>query len=139
MEPTKRDGPFRAGNLNSLAELYINLNPGLTGSLPSSLTSLTLNAFWFNYTGLCEPDDAIFQAWINTIPDLQRTGQLCSGGLNCSLVTVIPQIECEALIALYNSTDGPKLDEQWRVAGRQFNRMGWGGGGIGACDRFIYI
>ncbi len=30
-----------------------------------------------------------------------------SGAFDCSTVTEIPQIECEALVALYNSTDGP--------------------------------
>ncbi len=29
---------------------------------------------------------------------------------DCTAVTEIPQVECEALVALYNSTDGPNLD-----------------------------
>ena len=98
--------PAELGDLKSLDKLDINSNPDLTGSLPSNLTNLTLNSFWFGSTGLCEPDDPAFQAWINTIPDLYQTGVLCSSGFTCSLVTEIPQLECEALLALYNSTDG---------------------------------
>ena len=36
---------------------------------------------------------------------------------SCSTVSQIPALECEALVALFDATDGPKLDEQFRVAG----------------------
>ena len=71
--------PSELGNLHVLGELYINDNPYLEGPLPMSLTTLTLNSFAFNNTGLCEPNDPAFQAWLNSIPDLFRTGVLCSG------------------------------------------------------------
>jgi Leucine-rich repeat (LRR) protein len=98
--------PAELGNLAALDELYIQGNAELSGPLPSSLTSLSLEAFWFGDSGLCEPDDLSFQAWMNTIPDVRRTGVLCGSGFTCDFVTEIPPLECEALVALYNNTNG---------------------------------
>jgi hypothetical protein len=52
----------------------------LSGALPQSLKNLVLDTFWFDNTGLCEPPDTAFQAWLGNIWDLQRTGVLCSEG-----------------------------------------------------------
>ena len=69
--------PSQLGNLTKLTELYLDHNP-LSGSLPVSLEKLTqLQLFHFNYTNLCEPSDAAFQAWLNGIPGLKGT-HLCS-------------------------------------------------------------
>ena len=41
-------------------------------------------------------------------PDgVQPAAVQAQGDFSCSSVTEIPQVECEALVALYNSTDGP--------------------------------
>ncbi len=53
-------------------------NPLMSGALPQSLKNATLRLFWFANTGLCEPPDAAFQAWLAGIHDLRRTGILCA-------------------------------------------------------------
>jgi hypothetical protein len=98
--------PSEYGNFAGLKVLKITWNANLAGPLPFNLSNLTLDVFWFNNTGLCEPDNPAFQAWITAIPDLRRTGFLCGIGFTCSLVTEIPQAECEALLAFYTSTKG---------------------------------
>ena len=90
----------------TLKNYAIGFNENLSGQLPFSLTNLTLDVFRFDNTALCEPDDPAFQAWISAIPDLRRTGLLCGIGFTCSLITEIPQAECEALLAFYTSTNG---------------------------------
>ena len=74
--------PPELGSLAYLSRLWVNRNPSLSGALPSSLTNLGLSgrydSFYFDNTGLCEPQDAPFQAWLGGIYDLQRTGVLCS-------------------------------------------------------------
>lgn len=69
--------PDELGNLSNLASMYLNGNQ-FTGPLPQSLTSLNLTWFWFNDTYLCEPDNQVFQEWLNTISNLQRTNALCN-------------------------------------------------------------
>jgi hypothetical protein len=59
-----------------MEQLLLDTNP-LSGPLPQSLTSLTLRSFYFNHTGLCEPPDTAFQAWLASIADLLRTGVRC--------------------------------------------------------------
>ena len=39
---------------------------------------------------------------------------------SCTPVTEIPQPECEALAALYNSTNGPRLDNQHQLVADQY-------------------
>jgi hypothetical protein len=45
--------------------------------LPETLTDLNLISFRFDNTGICEPADAAFQAWLDGIASLQRTRVLC--------------------------------------------------------------
>ncbi len=68
--------PSTIGNVSTLTGLFVDSNP-LSGALPASLTNLDLIAFHFNDTGLCEPPDAAFQAWLASIPSLQRTDVKC--------------------------------------------------------------
>jgi len=68
--------PSTLGNLTNLIQLRIDHNP-LGGSLPQSLTNVHPVHFYFDSTGLCEPPDAVFQAWLASIPTLRRTGVLC--------------------------------------------------------------
>ncbi len=60
--------PTEFGSLTTLNELLVNGNSGLTGTLPSSLTSLT-RLFWFAAQGtdLCAPTDSAFQTWLRGV------------------------------------------------------------------------
>ncbi len=70
--------PATFGNLSNLEELGVSFNPLMSGSLPQSLKNLSsLDTFRFDNTNLCEPPDAVFQAWLAGIQDLKRTGVLC--------------------------------------------------------------
>lgn len=97
--------PSEFGTLNELSSLYLVYNP-LTGSLPLTLTNLTkLSQFHFNLTNLCEPADPTFQNWLNSIPSLGRTRVTCTPSI-CDTITEISSAECDALVALFESTDG---------------------------------
>ncbi len=71
--------PPELGNLTKLDWLHVG-GTNLTGAIPSVLRNLSLNLFYFGGTGLCEPPDAAFQAWLASIPNLERTGVLCGSG-----------------------------------------------------------
>lgn len=68
--------PPELGNLANLQSLYLSYNQ-LRGALPRSLMTLFPVTFYFHYTSVCEPPDPAFQAWLASIPALQRTGALC--------------------------------------------------------------
>lgn len=98
--------PTELGNLTSLSRLLLRDNPNLTGALPTSLTNLTaLEYLRYENTGLCEPQEAAFQAWLTAIPNRTGTGVAC-GFSGCSVQGFIPAVECDALVALYNTTAG---------------------------------
>ena len=85
--------PEEFGNLTKLSDLRLNGNSGLTGSLPQSLTNLeNLETFHFQGTGLCAPLNAEFQEWL--------------GGINNAHGDNCPNLDRDALVALYNATDG---------------------------------
>lgn len=104
--------PGTLGDLANLIQLDVDNNPGLTGALPLNLTNLSnLTNFRFNNTDLCEPDDPGFQAWLDGVTTVNSTGVSCSAGggggaYDCTTQAEIPQAECEALVALYEATDG---------------------------------
>ncbi len=90
--------PSELGNLSKLADLRLHDNTSLTGPLPQSLTRLTnLRHFHFYNTGLCAPLDRAFQTWLHGIEN--TNGSNCSGEGTLST-------DRDALVALYNSTDG---------------------------------
>ena len=85
--------PASLGNLSNLASLLLYGNTGLSGDLPQSLT--TLSNVWrihFQDTGLCAPPNAGFQQWLGGVSD--KLGDSCANR------------DREALVALYNATDG---------------------------------
>ena len=98
-------GVFPAGlaSLGELTSLRIGGND-FGGRLPLALTALDLDEFHYDGTGLCEPDDPGFRAWLDGIPSHRGTS------VQCEAVT-----EREALAALYATTGGPG----WA------NRSGW--------------
>ena len=54
---------------------------------------------------------AILIALISSVPVIAGQAGIIPNTVNtfsCADVTEIPQVECEALVALYNSTNGPK-------------------------------
>ena len=78
--------PAELGNLSNLMILRLDVNE-LSGPLPPNLTNLNLGIFHFEETGLCEPPDADFQAWLSGIGDLQSTGVICSVAGICGDLT----------------------------------------------------
>ena len=97
--------PSQLGNLTKLQQLYLMSNQLGGRSLPQSLTNLTaLQYFYFDTGFLCLPPNAAFQSWFAAIPNRQPGATSCT---DCSTVTSIPSSECQALVALYNGTNGP--------------------------------
>jgi subtilisin-like proprotein convertase family protein len=72
------NGPLPAvvGDLTNLSSLVISGNE-LDGSLPLSLSGLDLQTFWYEDTNLCEPVNPVFQAWLESIPNLRALNQPC--------------------------------------------------------------
>lgn len=92
--------PPELGNLGYLAYLELE-NNRLTGELPSELTQIgILQTLYFqNNAGLCASDNEEFQDWLQSVPHVR--GDTCA--------------DRAALIALYNTTDGPNWtnNENW--------------------------
>ncbi len=96
--------PPQLAKLSSLYTLSLTSNR-LTGVLPSSLRALTaLRRFSYDRNaGLCVPDDAPFQAWLNTIGGVY--GDRCPGTADPAMSSA--SRDRAALVAIYNATDGP--------------------------------
>ena len=93
--------PPELGRLSNLQQLLLNSN-ALTGALPSSMVNLTnLRVLYLNNTQLCVPTDAAFQAWLAGVPEK-------GGVVNC---TPVATDDRDALVALYNATDGPNWSD----------------------------
>lgn len=108
--------PPEFGSLTNLETLYLDNNP-LSGVLPEFLTGLTqLQFFAFHTTGWCAPATGPVADWLNDIPEVWGTAVTCFTG--CADVTEIPQTDCEALVALYNATNGTNWhnQENWLFA-----------------------
>ena len=97
--------PPELGNLPNLRVLRLDGN-NLTGELPQSLTRLTKQQILLfgGNAGLCAPP--ALQDWLQGVDYI---------GPNCADTTAIPDSDREALVALYNATDGPRWnnDENW--------------------------
>ena len=69
--------PPGLGNLSNLWALILRNNQ-LIGSIPLSFVNLiNLDGFSYENTGLCEPNDASFQAWKSTVSSWSGTGFRC--------------------------------------------------------------
>jgi Leucine-rich repeat (LRR) protein len=68
--------PDELGNLVRLRHLVLD-HTGLSGPLPLSLMNLNLRELTYFGTGVCEPADEAFQVWLDTINDLQSSGNVC--------------------------------------------------------------
>jgi Leucine-rich repeat (LRR) protein/PKD repeat protein len=118
--------PPELGNLTNLHYILIYQNQ-FTGSIPITFTNLSvLDYFYFYDTSLCEPTEQEYLDWQATILDYQGTGVSCEASFSCSSVTEIPQTECEALVALYNSTGGDSwtTNTNWLVTNTPSNWYG---------------
>ncbi len=71
--------PPELGNLVNLTSLAVGEGRNeLSGPLPLSLMNLKkLRFFMFHEAELCEPPDAAFQEWLNSIDELYRSDVLC--------------------------------------------------------------
>ena len=57
--------PAEVGNLANLVDIRLSDNPGLAGPLPAEMTSLAkLRMLDAQRSGLCAPNDEVFQAWL---------------------------------------------------------------------------
>ena len=108
--------PSELGNLDNLNALYIYRNR-LTGEIPDLTRLSRLQYFHFVDSGLCAPRDAEFQTWLNGVR--WRSGPTCPPpppGTPTATATPLsgsPSRDRDALIALYDSTDG----DDWRRNG----------------------
>ena len=99
--------PPELGNLTQLENLLLDDNR-LWGELPRSMTALT-HLYLFNSlnnSGLCAPDDAEFQEWLQTIPPGFAQFHICIPE------SVTPDAgDLAVLTAFYNATDGDNWDD----------------------------
>jgi Leucine-rich repeat (LRR) protein len=97
--------PATIDNLVNLTAINLSANAGLTGRLPDDLINLSLTTLDFSTTNMCEPLENAFQLWLASITTLNKSGIMCT--ILCSSgEATVPQVECEGLVALYNSTTG---------------------------------
>jgi Leucine-rich repeat (LRR) protein len=76
--------PTELGNLTSVRFFQLQNNP-LSGPLPSWLTALAPQGFYFYTTEWCIPDDPEIQEWLDNRSEVMGTGLVCdqpSGGLS---------------------------------------------------------
>ena len=78
--------PPELGNLSNLWYLGLRDNQ-LIGSIPLTFTKLNnLDAFDYRDTGVCEPNDAMFQAWKSTVDSWAGNGYRCELSVFLSLI-----------------------------------------------------
>jgi Leucine-rich repeat (LRR) protein len=132
--------PSEIGNMTSLLNLWLQGNR-LEGDVPSSFVNLVnLNnpgqnydyglAMDYNYLNVPvdypDPANPLHVFLNQKDPDWHLTQM--EPFSDCSSVVEIPQIECEALVAFYNSTNGPgwSNDTNWLETNRPSSWFGLG-------------
>ena len=98
--------PEEIGYLTNLITLDFRGNP-LTGPLPDEIVNLSLSNFRYNSTNICTPQNQDFDDWLATISSLSTSSINCS--VLCSTQSSISDLECYALEAFFDSTNG----ESW--------------------------
>jgi len=98
--------PLEIGTLTSLTDLQLHSNP-LSGPIPTELTNLTnLSRINFYDTRWCAPDTPAFNAWLDSINDVQGTGFVCGqspGAISGTVSAATPLTGIQA--ALYRDID----------------------------------
>ena len=96
--------PGSLAQLRAMTSLRIVGNADLTGSLPLSLSALSLQELQYRETGLCIPPDGAFGEWLAAIPSHEGTNVECE-----------PLSERDILESLYNGTRGADWtdDDNW--------------------------
>ena len=93
------EGPIPAefGSLETLTELEVTDNGGMSGALPASLTNLRLASLWTGGTKLCAPREPVFEAWVRTI----RTRRIaaCDGAMAYLIQAVQSRVHPVPLVA----------------------------------------
>ncbi len=95
--------PSALAQLTRLHALRIGGN-ALVGQLQVGLAQLPLQEFSYSDTRLCVPRDSSFQAWLNSLPAHEGTGETC-GDLS----------DRDILVALHEAAGGPrwKKSDNW--------------------------
>ncbi|MDX1413334.1 MAG: leucine-rich repeat domain-containing protein [Candidatus Promineifilaceae bacterium] len=101
----------------SLEDLRIDGNTNLSGCIPQLYINQDLKTFWYDNTKITEPSNWEFQEWLQTIPDLKRTGVPCTPDLTCNDVFGIPLAECNSLAAFFAATNqlGPEIVDWFTI------------------------
>ena len=86
--------PVELGGLKNLRWLHLHENPGLTGRIPLSLTTLDLDALLLHGTRVCLNDDPGLKSWVSGIANARVAD--CEGF----------DLERSALEALFHATNG---------------------------------
>ena len=96
--------PGFLAQLTSMTSLRIDGNADLTGSLPLSLSALSLQELQYKDTGLCTPPDGAFGEWLAAIPSHEGTNTEC-----------LPLSDRDILEVLYDATAGADWtdDDNW--------------------------
>jgi Leucine-rich repeat (LRR) protein len=75
--------PDSWGGLSMLDVMDISFLPDITGPVPMTFTGLeNLRVFHFNETGLCEPPDEAFQAWLSSV-EAKAESSVMRSGVEC--------------------------------------------------------
>ena len=82
--------PGTFSDLVNLSTLALTGNPDMSGTLPSTLTSLNMERLLLGDTQLCSPRDPTFQVWLRQIPD-SRVSICASLGRSAAYLTQATQ------------------------------------------------
>jgi hypothetical protein len=122
--------PDELGTLSNLDWVGLGDN-AFEGVLPSGMTGLNLSVLHFENTSICEPADAGFQAWLDSIDDLSQTGFICSDNAADNDPYVVPPsqacLDGERLLYLEDFQDGkaqgwPEIEykaQNWEIVADQ--------------------